>query len=78
MEELEKIEPYIKAKRFIASIKEETVIYKGGAILIPSYFAKGLEFDAAIVLDKKQSQTNGLVKYIMCTRALHELMEINY
>lgn len=58
---------------------KEDIIYKGGIVLIPSYFAKGLEFDGVIILDEEEAEekTNGnLIKYIMCTRALHQLVNI--
>ena len=47
-------------------------MYKGGKVLIPSYYAKGLEFDAVIIVDFNEN-TDNLIKYIMCTRALHRL-----
>lgn len=50
----------------------EDVVYKGGKVLIPSYYAKGLEFDAVIIVDFNEN-TDNLIKYIMCTRALHRL-----
>jgi len=54
------------------------MLYNGGVVMLPSYFAKGLEFDGVIILDKEEVKTNDFIKYIMCTRALHGLMEINY
>ena len=43
-------------------------------MLLPAYLAKGLEFDGVIVIDNKEIQP--LLKYIMCTRALHRLSVI--
>ena len=54
----------------------EDILYKGGKVLIPAYYAKGLEFDGVILLE--EGKTNNLVKYIMCTRALHRLSVIKY
>ena len=49
-------------------------MYKGGKVLLPAYLAKGLEFDGVIVVDNNEIQP--LLKYIMCTRALHRLSVI--
>ncbi|MCH3964915.1 MAG: AAA family ATPase [Clostridium sp.] len=65
----------IKEKIHINVFYREDMIYSKGEILIPSYFAKGLEFDAVIMVDdffNSQKSMNKL-KYIMATRALHEL-----
>ena len=49
-----------------------------GALVIPSYMAKGLEFDVVIVYDvNKESYSSDFDKkllYIACTRALHRLV----
>lgn len=76
------IEGAIKEKIHVVTMTSEDLIYKSGVVLIPSYFAKGLEFDAAIVVDivqesSKEEPKEDLIKYIMCTRALHELKEVN-
>ena len=45
-------------------------------MIIPSYLAKGLEFDAVLVMDANKenySQDNKLLLYTVCTRALHKL-----
>lgn len=64
----------IKEKISIQSLDNEDIIYKGGRVLLPAYIAKGLEFDGVIVIDNKEIQP--LLKYIMCTRALHRLSVI--
>ncbi|MBU5591430.1 AAA family ATPase [Clostridium sp. MSJ-4] len=69
------LEEPLKRETSIKVIGSEDTIYTGGAVLIPSYFAKGLEFDAVIVVDYKSHREEDLVKYVMCTRALHELKE---
>ncbi|WP_032122848.1 HelD family protein [Clostridium amazonitimonense] len=69
------LEEPLKRETSIKVIGSEDTIYTGGAVLIPSYFAKGLEFDAVIVVDYKDHREEDLVKYVMCTRALHELKE---
>lgn len=51
------------------------------ALIIPSYMAKGLEFDAVIVLNSTASNYNNdfnkRLIYIACTRALHRLKVYN-
>lgn len=69
--ELNKFAHLIKEKINIQGLDNEEVIYKGGKVLIPAYLAKGLEFDGVIIVENKEVQP--LVKYIMCTRALHRL-----
>jgi len=51
--------------------------FSRGIIVLPVYLAKGLEFDAAMVLDADR-KTYGLdqdrkIFYTACTRALHRL-----
>lgn len=69
--ELNKFAHLIKEKISIQNLDNEDIIYKGGKVLIPAYLAKGLEFDGVIIVENKEIQP--LVKYIMCTRALHRL-----
>ena len=45
-------------------------------MIIPSYLAKGLEFDAVLVCDandEKYNESSKLLFYTVCTRALHKL-----
>jgi len=72
--ELAKYSALVKEKISIQSLDNEDVIYKGGKVLLPAYLAKGLEFDGVIVMDNNEIQP--LLKYIMCTRALHRLSVI--
>ena len=74
--ELEEIAPLIKSKMAIQSLNNEDIPYKGGKVLIPAYLAKGLEFDGVILIESSEIQP--LVKYIMCTRALHRLSVVKY
>ena len=51
-----------------------------GAFIIPSYLAKGLEFDSVIVATTKENQYQDYEKklyYVVCTRALHDLVIID-
>lgn len=72
--ELEEYAPILKEKIGIQNLDNEEILYKGGRVLIPAYLAKGLEFDGAIIVESEHVQP--LVKYIMCTRALHRLSVI--
>ncbi len=75
-ESLRKLSPLLKEKIKVLTFDREDILYKGGKVLIPAYYAKGLEFDGVILLE--EGKTNNLVKYIMCTRALHRLSVIKY
>lgn len=74
-EELKDISHNLKEKVKILTFDRNDIIYRGGKVLIPAYFAKGLEFDGVIILEDEE-ETPNLVKYIMCTRALHRLSVI--
>lgn len=77
--ETEKIFKLIKDIAKIKIINNENAVYHSGIVVIPSYFAKGLEFDAVIMLLEGPSGTGDEYKqedklrYVMATRALHEL-----
>lgn len=70
--ELNKVSAMIKNKIKILTFDRDDLIYSGGKVIIPSYFAKGLEFDGVIIVENNK-EVDGLIKYIMCTRALHRL-----
>lgn len=78
IKELNEVESIIKSNSYVPSLKSEDMLYNGGIVIVPSYFAKGLEFDGVIILDNEEIKTNDFIKYIMCTRALHGLVEIKY
>lgn len=64
----------IKEKLHISILNNENIIYSSGEVILPSYFAKGLEFDAVILVDdEKFNNEEDKLKYVMATRALHEL-----
>lgn len=75
--QLNKLSSALKEIAYIKLLDEEDMIYNGGTVLLPSYFAKGLEFDAVIVIDDANkintNKEDSKIKYVMCTRALHEL-----
>lgn len=51
-----------------------------GTCIIPSYLAKGLEFDAVVLYDISKANYDGeelrKLMYTMCTRALHKLFAV--
>jgi DNA helicase-2/ATP-dependent DNA helicase PcrA len=61
----------------ISLISNQNEVYKGGVVIIPSYLAKGLEFDAVLVnsIEDKDyfREEDRRLLYTVCTRALHEL-----
>lgn len=71
-EELNIISPELKKRTNILAFNKSDIVYRGGKVLVPSYYAKGLEFDAVIIVDFDEN-TDNLIKYIMSTRALHRL-----
>ena len=74
-EELNIISPELKKRTNILAFNNSDIVYRGGKVLVPSYYAKGLEFDAVIMVDFDE-KTDNLIKYIMSTRALHRLSVI--
>jgi DNA helicase-2/ATP-dependent DNA helicase PcrA len=62
----------------IQQITRETDAFRGSCVVLPSYCAKGLEFDGVIVTDITRylaGETNLL--YTICTRSLHRLVMYN-
>ena len=47
--DLKKISPELKKFTKILAFDREDVIYRGGKVIVPSYYAKGLEFDGTII-----------------------------
>ncbi|ALB44107.1 MULTISPECIES: RNA polymerase recycling motor HelD [Clostridium] len=74
--ELNKFSHVIKEKINVQSLDNDDIMYKGGKVLLPAYLAKGLEFDGVIIVESEEIEP--LVKYIMCTRALHRLSAVKY
>ncbi|BAU25963.1 DNA helicase-2/ATP-dependent DNA helicase PcrA [Aneurinibacillus soli] len=61
----------------IRLIGKETGVFETGTLIIPSYLAKGVEFDAVIIYNGSKSQygreSERKLFYTACTRAMHEL-----
>ncbi|AVP54582.1 DNA helicase [Clostridium tetani] len=72
--EVNKVNDMIKDSIHIKTVNREDIIYTSGESIVPSYFAKGLEFDAVILIDSSVEDKNyEKMMYVMATRALHEL-----
>ncbi|MEL5865679.1 HelD family protein [Clostridium cochlearium] len=72
--EVNKINDMLKDSIYIKTINREDILYTSGESVVPSYFAKGLEFDAVILIDSNIKDENyEKIMYVMSTRALHEL-----
>jgi DNA helicase-2/ATP-dependent DNA helicase PcrA len=58
-------------------ISKDTASYGTGILVIPSYLAKGVEFDAVIIFNASQKQygreSERKLFYTACTRAMHQL-----
>lgn len=76
LEETKNIGKYLKSITYAKIIDNEDILYTGGTVIIPSYFAKGLEFDAVILIKNINNENKNKINYVMATRALHELKVI--
>ncbi|WP_141506049.1 RNA polymerase recycling motor HelD [Paenibacillus luteus] len=58
-------------------VEKETVTFEKGIVVIPSYLAKGVEFDAVIISNAGEEyyerESERKLFYTACTRAMHEL-----
>ncbi|SDH85504.1 HelD family protein [Desulfosporosinus hippei] len=77
-EEAEKVFSRLKKSVQLTLIKPQDGEVIKGALVIPTYMAKGLEFDVVIIYDvNKESYVSDFDRqllYIACTRALHRLV----
>jgi len=87
IKETEEIFELINEFASVKILNKEDAVYHSGIVVLPSYFAKGLEFDAVVmVLDETSDAAEHKVdtlqgeykqedklRYVMATRALHEL-----
>ncbi|WP_240548458.1 RNA polymerase recycling motor HelD [Paenibacillus lignilyticus] len=59
-------------------VTKETPIFEKGMMVIPSYLAKGVEFDAVMIYDASSSvyqrESERKLFYTACTRAMHRLL----
>lgn len=72
----EKLYNSLESHQDISLISNQNELYHGGVVIIPSYLAKGLEFDAVLVHsieNNDYSEEDRRLLYTICSRALHEL-----
>ncbi|SEN00353.1 RNA polymerase recycling motor HelD [Lihuaxuella thermophila] len=75
----ESLEAYdaLKEHADLSLIGKETTSFETGTLVIPSYLAKGIEFDAVIIYNGSRAQygreSERKLFYTACTRAMHEL-----
>lgn len=71
----------LKASLTVQLINNDTPEIEKGTLIIPSYMAKGLEFDVVIILNTGAKnygrEFDKRLLYIACTRALHRLKVYN-
>lgn len=53
-----RISTVIKQVEYVKIMDNEDKLYTGGTVVIPSYMAKGMEFDAAIIINDSRLQLN--------------------
>jgi len=79
-DETEKLYCQLKNKVNISKIDKNTSDFVRNLVIVPSYIAKGLEFDSVIVYtdisNKYKKEENNLF-YVACTRAQHNLIVYN-
>lgn len=67
----------LKALTPLKLIGTETSSFEQGTVVIPSYLAKGVEFDGVVLYDASRAQygreSERKLFYTACTRAMHEL-----
>lgn len=67
----------LKSHVEVSLISNHNEEYQGSVIIIPSYLAKGLEFDGVLVISAEDTDytktEDRKMLYTVCTRALHEL-----
>jgi Superfamily I DNA and RNA helicases len=77
-EDAEKVFSRLKKSVQLTLIKPRSGEVAKGALVIPTYMAKGLEFDVVIIYDVNKenyaSDFDRQLLYIACTRALHRLV----
>ncbi|MCO7175120.1 RNA polymerase recycling motor HelD [Sporolactobacillus kofuensis] len=78
MKECKEAYRLLKNKMEVKLITQATYQFDKGFIIIPTYLAKGIEFDAAIIYDASRDnysrEHERTIFYTACTRAMHELV----
>lgn len=77
MKEANTVHSFLKDKVEVRAIISEDEEYVNGTVIIPSYLAKGLEFDVVLIYNAGDGnyccEEERLLFYTACTRALHVL-----
>ncbi|HCC07742.1 MAG TPA: helicase [Clostridiales bacterium] len=80
-EQANKVYEMLKDRTDVDLIKKDDIKFRHKTVIIPSYLAKGLEFDAVILYNiNKENYVENIDKklfYTMCTRPLHKLVMYN-
>jgi DNA helicase-2/ATP-dependent DNA helicase PcrA len=83
-EECKKLKELLDKRKNIEAklLNSEDINYAGGTVIVPSYLAKGLEFDAVIITSLEEcyneKELDIKLLYVAMTRALHSLDVISY
>lgn len=73
--EAEFIYDLLKDNLNISLLTEESKTFIKDLVIVPSYIAKGLEFDSVIIIDNDETfKMNKYLYYVACTRAREELI----
>ncbi|UOQ87268.1 RNA polymerase recycling motor HelD [Gracilibacillus salinarum] len=77
LEECQTVYDRLKHRVTVELMTQEAHIFNKGIVVIPAYLAKGIEFDAVIILDASdhnfQDELERNLFYTACTRAMHDL-----
>ncbi|SET03063.1 DNA helicase-2 / ATP-dependent DNA helicase PcrA [Oceanobacillus limi] len=80
LKETEEIYNAIKENISVTMIDEETYSFQKGILVLPTYLAKGIEFDGVIIPNASdqfyRAESDRTLFYTACTRAMHELILI--
>ncbi|HAN10717.1 MAG TPA: helicase [Clostridiales bacterium] len=80
-EQASEVYEMLKNKTDVDLIRKDDIKFRHKAVIIPSYLAKGLEFDGVILYNiNKENYIENIDKklfYTMCTRPLHKLVMYN-
>lgn len=78
--ECDKMYDYLKDKIDIVKIDNGSDKFSRKLVIVPSYIAKGLEFDSVIIYtgrDNKYTKDEKYLFYVACTRSQHNLIVYN-
>lgn len=75
MAESEIAHNHLKSEVHVQLMDQETYSFNKGSLILPTYLAKGIEFDAVIIYNASayNKESERKLFYTACTRAMHEL-----